>query len=45
MLCKFFSQKTKKQKKEFTFAKKTKEPREQLLTLKAQQIRHYHKNK
>ena len=41
MFCKFFSQNTKK--KEFTFAK-TKEPREQLLTLKAQQIRHYHKN-
>ena len=36
--------KHKKQKKEFTFAKKQKEPREQLLTLKAQQIRHNHKN-
>ena len=39
-----FTKHKKKQKKEFTFAKKQKEPREQLLTLKAQQIRHNHKN-
>ena len=45
MFCKFFSQNTKKTKKEFTFAKKQKEPREQLLTLKVKQNRHYHKNK
>lgn len=43
MFCKFFSQNTKK-KKRIYICKKQKEPREQLLTLKAQQIRHYHKN-
>ena len=43
MFCKFFSQNT-KNKKRIYICKKQKEPREQLLTLKAQQIRHYHKN-
>ena len=33
-----------KNKKRIYICKKQKEPREQLLTLKAQQIRHYHKN-
>ena len=41
MFCKFFSQNTKKR---IYIYKKQKEPREQLLTLKVQQIRHYHKN-
>lgn len=45
MFCKFFSQNTKKQKKNLHLQKKQKEPREQLLTLKVKQIRHYHKNK
>lgn len=40
MFCKFFLQNTKKN----LHLQKQKEPREQLLTLKAQQIRHYHKN-
>lgn len=44
MFCKFFSENTKKTKKRIYICKKQKEPREQLLTLKAQQIRHYHKN-